>query len=1154
MHKTAYNNSIFIKLLIVAFLLIQGASFAEEKSPAKETQAEAPPEEVKAEPEEAWSVDVKQIEQARQRISENKEMEEEEKSKYLEIYDSILEQAELFKQYQAEKESFSNMQKNAVAELEKVKKELEKLKEESAELSAEDKSASELETRLTEANMNLESARETSTKLENEPKRRAERRTQIPEQRKQIQESIAELNEKLSQLPAESEQDKLIEANRMLLKAKLKAQGAKLDSLAEELKAYEATSEILALRRDLAAAKLSKYEKQVKFWQDALSQARKKEAERAKQEAKKAVQQSQRSHPLVQELANENVELAKQQSELVKDIEQTNSYLKEIQLEVENLSQDFSSLQEQIDKAGKITSAMGVLLMAKKNNLKDVRQHKRQISERVAKTSTIQLKWSQYDRRWADLAETEAQAERLLEENSVSEDMPNYASVKEEAENLLRDRRKIVRKIADYYMDHITALAQLDMSERSLVKTVEKYRSYINKSILWVKSSSPVQKSEIAKIISGVKAFAQNNNPARMLGVIVSDFMKRPHYYIIAGIAFLLLIFSRPKLIKTAKADSQKVQKITEDRFVYTLREVAVMLFCASAIPLAMVFLGWRLLENSANYEYFAYFAEGLFHASYLAFAFGIMRFFTKPCGLGSHFGMNEEALQTFSANLVWFFSILIPAAFLYYSFQLGEDTKAGQDACRRIIFLIQQASVIVFLITVLNPKGTIIRSWLEKHEGSWLDKLKYLLFTIAILVPFSFCILSIIGYGYAAMHLHQELMYTFALLVTVFFLTALLKRSLLVTRRRLAIQQLDRLKEQTIEEAQSDTEQTQSVNMAQQAGNTISTISDQARSVIKFVSTLLVVLGVWWIWKSTLPALEALENIQLSQTTDAQGEIIIISLGSLFKAIVIFIITLVLTRNVPGLLEIMVLQKLPINSAASFAITTLCRYLLFIIGIVYTCFVLGIRWSTVQWLVAAVMVGLGFGLQEIFANFISGLIILFEQPIRVGDTITIGDVSGRVSKIKIRATTIRKWDEKELVVPNKEFITGRLVNWSLSDTTLRIEFPVGVAYGSDVQKAEKTLLDIAKRHPDVIDTKPAPRVIFKGFGSSSLDLELRVYISSINQYLDVWHQINSRIDKRFREEKIEIAFPQTDLHFRSSDLPIPLDIKGSERKSSEAD
>ncbi|WP_161488052.1 mechanosensitive ion channel domain-containing protein [Sedimentisphaera cyanobacteriorum] len=1133
-------------------LLIQGLSFAEENSSDEKQQADAQTEEVKAEPEEVWSVDIKQIEQAKQRITDNKEMKEEDKSKYLEIYNSIIEQAELFKQYNAEKESFLNMQKNAASELEKVKGSLEKIKEESAELAAEGKAVSELETLLAEANMNLESARETSTKLENEPKRRAERRTQIPEQRKQIKESISELNEKLSQLPAESEQDELIEANRKLLKAKLKAQNAKLDSLAEELKAYEATSEILALRRDLAAAKLSKFEKQVKFWQDALGQARKKEAERAKQEAKKVAQQSQKSHPLVQKLANENVELAKKQSELVKDIEKTNSYFKEVQLEVESLSQDFSSLQEQMEKAGRVTSAMGVLLVAKKNNLKDVRQHKRQISERIAKTSTMQLKWSQYDRRWAELSEIEAQAESMLEENSVTEDMPSYFSVKNKAEELLRDRRKIVRKIADYYMNHITALAQLDMTERSLVKTVEKYRSYINKSILWVKSSSAVQKNEIAKIISGVREYAQSNSPARMFRVITSDFIKRAPYYITAGVILLLLIFSRPKLIKTAKADSQRVQKITEDRFVYTLREVVVMLVYASFLPLVMVFLGWRMLENSANYPNLAYFAEGLFHASYLAFAFGIMRFFSRPYGLGSHFGMNEEALQTFGANLLWFFSVLIPAAFLYYSFQLGEDAKAGQDACRRVIFLIQQTAVIVFLITVLNPKGTIVRSWLEKHEGSWLEKLKYIIFAIAILVPFSFCILSIIGYGYAAMHLHQELMYTFALLVTVFFLTAVLKRSLLVTRRRLAIQQLDRLREQTIEEAQSDTEQTQSVSMAQEAGNTISTISDQARSVIKFVSTLLIVLGVWWIWKSTLPALEALENIQLSQTTDSQGEIIIISLGSLFKAVVIFIITLVLTRNVPGLLEIMVLQKLPINSAASFAITTLCRYLLFIVGIVYTSFVLGIRWSTVQWLVAAVMVGLGFGLQEIFANFISGLIILFEQPIRVGDTITIGDVSGRVAKIKIRATTIRKWDEKELVVPNKEFITGRLVNWSLSDTTLRIEFPVGVAYGSDVKKAENTLLNIAKRHPDVLDSNPAPRVIFKGFGASSLDLELRVYISSIKQYLDVWHQVNSRIDQRFREENIEIAFPQTDLHIRSSDMPIPLDIQNSGKQKDE--
>ena len=294
---------------------------------------------------------------------------------------------------------------------------------------------------------------------------------------------------------------------------------------------------------------------------------------------------------------------------------------------------------------------------------------------------------------------------------------------------------------------------------------------------------------------------------------------------------------------------------------------------------------------------------------------------------------------------------------------------------------------------------------------------------------------------------------------------------------------------------------------------------------------------AIWCIWSSTLPALEALENIRLGQTIDKSGEIIIISLASAIKAIVILTLTIFTAKNIPGLLEITILQRLKFDPGARFAFTTLSRYLLFTVGIIYSFAALGLRWSTVQWLVAAVTVGLGFGLQEIFANFISGLIILFEQPIRVGDYVTIGDISGEVTQIKIRATTILKWDRKELLVPNKEFITARLINWTLSDQVMRLEFPVGIAYGSDIKKAEAVLYEISERFQEVIQDDPKPRVLFKGFGDSTLDFELRVFIKDVQNHLDVWHQINCQIDEEFRNHEIEIAFPQTDLHLRSVDI-----------------
>ncbi len=193
----------------------------------------------------------------------------------------------------------------------------------------------------------------------------------------------------------------------------------------------------------------------------------------------------------------------------------------------------------------------------------------------------------------------------------------------------------------------------------------------------------------------------------------------------------------------------------------------------------------------------------------------------------------------------------------------------------------------------------------------------------------------------------------------------------------------------------------------------------------------------------------------------------------------------------------------------------------------------MGITWSSIQWLVAAMGIGLGFGLQEIFANFISGIILLFERPIRVGDIITLGDTTGVVTRIHMRATTVIDWDRKEYIVPNKDLITGRLLNWTLSDQTNRIVIPIGVAYGSETERARELLLQVAHDHPLILED-PAPIATFEGFGDSTLNLILRCYLPDLSHRLSTVTELHTAIDKLFKEAGIEIAFPQQDLHIRS--------------------
>ena len=261
------------------------------------------------------------------------------------------------------------------------------------------------------------------------------------------------------------------------------------------------------------------------------------------------------------------------------------------------------------------------------------------------------------------------------------------------------------------------------------------------------------------------------------------------------------------------------------------------------------------------------------------------------------------------------------------------------------------------------------------------------------------------------------------------------------------------------------------------------------------------------------------------------------VTLDAVLLGIFALVVTVLGSRNLPGLVELSLLSRAGVDAASRYVITSLLRYTIVIGGTLIGFSLLGMRWSQLQWMAAALTVGLGFGLQEIFANFVSGIILLFERPFRVGDVITVGDMNGRVTRIRTRATTILDFDNKEIVMPNKTFITGHLTNWGLSDTTTRVIVKVGVAYGTDPVATRELLLQAAAEDPRVL-AEPAPSCWFLAFGASSLDFELRVFVASLSDRLESQNGLNIRINELFAEHGIQIAFPQLDLHVR--DMPPP--------------
>ncbi len=269
------------------------------------------------------------------------------------------------------------------------------------------------------------------------------------------------------------------------------------------------------------------------------------------------------------------------------------------------------------------------------------------------------------------------------------------------------------------------------------------------------------------------------------------------------------------------------------------------------------------------------------------------------------------------------------------------------------------------------------------------------------------------------------------------------------------------------------------------------------------------------------------------------------VTLASLTVFLLIVVAFFVISRLLTRTLLKRLLMRFHIESGIRFTMVRISHYILMIIGVIFAFQFVGVNLSGLAVIFGLLSVGIGFGLQNITSNFIAGLILLFERPIKVGDRITVGDTEGDVQSINMRSTTVNSLNNIAIIVPNSDFISTRVINWSHGDLKTRLVVDVGVSYSSDVELVLKSLREVADENSLVLRV-PEPDVLFRGFGDSSLNMQLRVWIADPTRYYNIQSEINIAIARKFREKSIEIPFPQRDLHIRSP-LPVPFAARTSE-------
>lgn len=746
--------------------------------------------------------------------------------------------------------------------------------------------------------------------------------------------------------------------------------------------------------------------------------------------------------------------------------------------------------------------------------------------------------------------------ERILDLGVNSSDGAQF----EAARRLLQIQDQLELNLQSDLTTLTTLLLEHRVALSSLQLETEAYRGFIEQKILWIKSSEtgfwqsmrdlPTHAGEwILAIVDGEiatliwEAFSDHRVSLVLLNLLVAG-----------------LLLKRKWILNQLLEIGRGSESLQRASFARTL--AALMWTALASIPFPVLLWQFGSVLSSDPSSSLAGFGQPITWAAKIWWLLACFRLLlTKGKGTPSHFRWKAATIQVLRDELRWFMPlVVISSCFVLVPDTLGPE--AWVESIGRVGFIVNMTAFAVFgwrcfgaLLDESDAK-TSSKTGAGNHSESE-GKTTSLLQVMAFALPMALIITASLGYYFTAIQLSDRLQYSLVFGLILIISHATLLQWLYVARRKIAASQSLESQVKTIAESGGD----QAIPASEVDSIDLSTVNLQTQKLFKSALLLTAIIGMVFIWGKVFPALDNLNQIQIWPTWEvlspledatekwndagspvaqsaadvAQEDLSIarVTLGSLLVAIVILAGTFIFAKNLPALLELAILQRLPIDNGGRYAISTIARYLILLAGITACSTVVGIGWNQVQWLVAALTFGLAFGLQEIFANFISGIIILFERPVRVGDIVTVGDTEGQVTQLRMRATTIQDWNRRELLVPNKEFITQRVINWSLTDSVTRLVIPVGIAYGSDTELARETLLECAAKE-ELVLSEPPPQAIFKRFGESSLDLELRVFLSHREVWPTAVNALHSSIDAAFRRHGIEIAFPQRDLHIRS--------------------
>ena len=928
----------------------------------------------------------------------------------------------------------------------------------------------------------------------------------------------------------------LAQARRWSLETRYIALSAEIMALDQELASLPMHLGLLSAQRDQDSADTSQIERRIKALQVLLNDRRKDEARQSQADTERLLRASAGQDPALVRLAAQNAALAAGLAGIAVEGDRLDAE----QHRAGRLAARTQASFERVKTAKAVGASIegaGQLLLEHRAALPDFDAYDRRAETLARQIATLNLS------RLRHLEE----AERLDAEMATGAGTAGAASPPGLLRDLIEQRRSLLDKLIEAEGGVLERLRKLQTTEARMLEAAHAYDDFLTERLFWLPTGAKTGLAHLARLPEEARRLFSADRRAELAQLFAREVAASPAFWLTLLLSAALL-WKRRALIAALQDTAAPLKHASTDRFGHTLRALLLTLALAAPGPLVLGVAGWSLTSAMPGTELSLLLGNYLIRVALALYVLLALRALCLPGGLAiEHFRWAEPDVRRLGTELRWLTWVLVPAIFLLrLSMSLNPASAGG--LMTGLGLLVALVALGLFFYRVLHPRHGVLRQQRLSAHAGLLYRAYPVWFPLLVVFPLVLLVLAWKGYIYSVVTLSNAFSVTVATIIALILLHGLAVRWLRLARRRLALLAArERRRSALAARAQGlspAAEAAESVP-AEEAALDFDAASEESLQLLHSAVALVAVLGLYLIWSAVFPALGILDELTLWHTTttiDGEDRPLPITLADLGLALIYLGVALMLAKRLPALLDMILAQRLEVASGSRYTVTALTAYAILATGILLALNTIGAQWSQLQWLVAALGVGIGFGLQEIVANFISGLIILFERPIRIGDIVTVGDTDGMVTKIRMRATTIRNWDRKELLVPNKEFITGRLLNWSLSDRVTRVMVTVGVAYGTDVEKAHALMREAAQEHARILED-PKPNLTFEGFGDNSLTLILRAFIDDLDFRLATITDLHKAINRKFQQAGISIAFPQRDLHLDTRE-PLRVSIE----------